>query len=45
VTAEYSEHEEMPHGFYWGQGANPPRQFHEALKVTTDFIERQVRKR
>jgi dipeptidyl aminopeptidase/acylaminoacyl peptidase len=45
VIAEYSEHEEMPHGFYWGRGENPPRQFHEALKVTADFIERQVKRR
>ena len=44
VVAEYSEHEDMPHGFYWGQGENPPRQFHEALKVTSDFIERRVRR-
>jgi acetyl esterase/lipase len=42
VVADYSEHEDMPHGFYWGQGENPPRQFHEALKVTTDFIQRQM---
>lgn len=44
VVAEYSEHADMPHGFYWGQGENPPRQFHEALKVTTDFVERQMRR-
>ncbi len=42
VVAEYSEHEGMPHGFYWGQGADPPRQFHEALTVTTGFIEKHL---
>ncbi|MGH8244873.1 MAG: alpha/beta hydrolase family protein [Gammaproteobacteria bacterium] len=45
VVAEYSEHADMPHGFYWGQGENPPQQFHDALKVTSDFIERHVKKR
>ena len=46
VTAEYSEHEGMPHGFYWGRGTPPPGQFHDALAVTTEFIEKhlQVRK-
>lgn len=44
VTAEYSEHADMPHGFYWGQGENPPQQFHDALKVTSGFIERHARK-
>lgn len=44
VVAEYSEHEGMPHGFYWGRGNDPPPQFHKALKVTTDFIERHLSK-
>jgi len=44
VVAEYSEHEDMPHGFYWGQGENPPRQFHDALRVTTEFVERHTRR-
>jgi dipeptidyl aminopeptidase/acylaminoacyl peptidase len=44
VVAEYSEHPDMPHGFYWGQGDNPPRQFHDALQVTTKFIERHLRR-
>jgi dipeptidyl aminopeptidase/acylaminoacyl peptidase len=43
VAAEYSEHPDMPHGFYWGQGENPPRQFHEALQVTTQYVERHLR--
>jgi dipeptidyl aminopeptidase/acylaminoacyl peptidase len=43
VTAEYSEHAGMPHGFYWGGGENPPRQFHEALKVTAAFIEKHLK--
>lgn len=42
VVAEYSEHEDMPHGFYWGGGENPPKQFHDALQVTTGFIDRHV---
>lgn len=42
VEAEYSEHEDMPHGFYWGGREPLPRQFHEALKVTSDFIERHA---
>jgi acetyl esterase/lipase len=45
VAAVYSEHEDMPHGFYWGQGENPPRQFHDALRVTTEFVERYLKKR
>ncbi|MBI3208690.1 MAG: alpha/beta fold hydrolase [Candidatus Solibacter usitatus] len=40
ATAVYSEHEGMDHGFYWGAEQNPPRQFHDALKVMTDFVER-----
>lgn len=42
VAAQYSEHEDMGHGFYWGQEADPPQQFREALKVTTDFIEHHL---
>lgn len=38
VVARYSEHEEMPHGFYWGNSENPPPQFHEALEVTVEFV-------
>jgi dipeptidyl aminopeptidase/acylaminoacyl peptidase len=43
VTAEYSEHEGMPHGFYWGRGDDLPKQFHEALEVTTRFIEKHLK--
>jgi acetyl esterase/lipase len=43
VTAEYSEHEGMPHGFYWGNGENPPKQFFDALETTTRFIERHLK--
>ena len=45
IVAEYSEHEGMPHGFYWGRGDDPPQQFHDAIKVTTDFIERHLNNR
>lgn len=44
VMAEYSEHEGMGHGFYWGSSDNPPQQFHDALKVTSAFVERHLRK-
>jgi dipeptidyl aminopeptidase/acylaminoacyl peptidase len=44
VTAEYSEHADMPHGFYFTRAKKPPQQFHDALKVTTAFLERHVKK-
>lgn len=44
APAQYSEHEGMEHGFYFGQGENPPPQFHEALKVMTAFIEQYARR-
>lgn len=44
VKAEYSEHAGMGHGFYWGRGKSPPRQFHDALKVTTAFVNQHVKK-
>ncbi|MCP5110556.1 MAG: hypothetical protein GY953_06940 [bacterium] len=43
ITAEYSEHEGMPHGFYWGRGDNPPAQFHDALEVTSEFVEKHLK--
>lgn len=46
VAAEYSEHAGMGHGFYWGTRGprdRQPQQFHDALKVTTDFISRHLR--
>ena len=43
VVAEYSEHEGMPHGFYWGNAEKPPKQFYDALEVTTEFIERHLK--
>ena len=42
VVAEYSEHPEMPHGFYWGNADEPRQQFYDALQVTTEFIERHL---
>lgn len=42
VLAVYSEHADMPHGFYWGNSEHPPRQFFEALQVTTEFVEGQI---
>lgn len=42
ITAEYSEHADMPHGFYWGRGEHPPQQFHDALEVTTQFVEQHL---
>jgi acetyl esterase/lipase len=39
VIADYSEHPEMPHGFYWATGENPSQEFYNALEVTTTFIE------
>lgn len=42
VAAEYSEHADMPHGFYWGRGGTPPQQFYDALQVTSEFIDRHV---
>jgi acetyl esterase/lipase len=38
VVAEYSEHPEMPHCFYWGNSDEPPQQFYDALERTTQFI-------
>lgn len=42
VTAQYSEHAGMPHGFYWGL-ASKPQQYHDSLKVMTAFVERQLK--
>ena len=44
VKAEYSEHAGVGHGFYWGRDEPPPRQFYDALKATTDFVDRHVRR-
>ena len=43
--ADYSEHAGMGHGFYWGtrDRNNPPQQFHDALQVTSDFMDRHVK--
>ncbi|MCX6635801.1 MAG: alpha/beta fold hydrolase [Acidobacteria bacterium] len=41
VTAEYSEHAGMPHGFYTGLAGQPPQYF-DALKVMTAFVERHL---
>jgi dipeptidyl aminopeptidase/acylaminoacyl peptidase len=46
-TAEYSEHPEMGHGFYWGgrpdKDGNLPMEFYHALKKTTDFMRKWVK--
>jgi len=43
VDAEYSEHPEMPHGFYGGNSEDPPQQFYDALETTTKFIDRHLK--
>lgn len=44
IVAEYSEHEGMPHGFYWGRGEAPPQQFYDGLKATSAFVEKHLKK-
>lgn len=42
VAARYSEHPGVGHGFYWGTRDPTPPQFHEALRVTSRFIEQHT---
>jgi len=46
-TAEYSEHPEMTHGFYWGGKLDPdgniPTEFYRSLNLTSNFMRKWVK--